>query len=75
MKSKEEINKKIGELTHNEIIKLDFIIKSCETLKSKKSIDEDTLRDLTNMYTETYILKENLTKRLISILKQDHMLS
>ena len=75
MKSKEEINKKIGELTHIEISKLDYIIKSCETLKGKKIINEDTLKDLSNMYTEIYILKENLTRRLIHILKQNHMIS
>ena len=75
MKTKEEINKKIGEFTHTEISKLDFIIKSCESLKGKNIIDEDTIRDLSNMYAEIYILKENLTRRLINILKQDHMLS
>ena len=64
MKTKEEINKKIGELTHNETSKLDYITKSCERIK-----------DLSNMYAEIYILKENLTRRLIKLLKQDHMIT
>ncbi len=73
MKTKEEINKKIGELTHNETSKLDFIVKCCESIKNKNVIDEDTIKDLSNMYAEVYILKENLTRRLIKLLKQDHM--
>jgi len=73
MKTKEEINKKIGELTHNETSKLDYISKSCERIKDRLKVDEDTIRDLSNMYAEIYILKENLTRRLIKLLKQDHM--
>ena len=75
MKTKEEINKKIGELTHNETSKLDYIIKSCERIKNRLKVDEDTIKDLSNMYAEIYILKENLTRRLIKLLKQDHMIN
>tara|TARA_R110000824_G_scaffold62437_5_gene165378 strand:+ start:4163 stop:4390 length:228 start_codon:yes stop_codon:yes gene_type:complete len=74
MKTKEEINKKIGELTHTETSKLDFIVKYCESIRNKHIIDEDTIKDLSNMYAEIYILKENLTRRLIKLLKQDHMI-
>ena len=75
MKSKEEISKKIGELTHIEKPKLDYISKSCERIKDRLKVDEDTIRDLSNMYAEIYILKENLTRRLIKLLKQDHMIN
>tara|TARA_R110002110_G_scaffold33593_1_gene115070 strand:+ start:483 stop:710 length:228 start_codon:yes stop_codon:yes gene_type:complete len=75
MKTKEEINKKIGELTHTETSKLDYIIKSCERIKNRLKVDEDTIKDLSNMYAEIYILKENLTRRLIKLLKQDHMIN
>jgi|ETNvirnome_2_300_1030623.scaffolds.fasta_scaffold01020_8 hypothetical protein len=74
MKTKEEINKKIGELSHTEISKLEYIIKVCERLMERKLIDEDTLKDLSNMYTEIHIIKESFTLRLIRILKQNHML-
>ena len=75
MKSKEEISKKIGELTHTEKSKLDYIMKICERIKNNKSINEETLKDLSNMYTEIHIIKESFTRRLIHILKQDHMIS
>ena len=75
MKTREEINKKIGELTHIELSKLDYIIKSCERIKDRLKIDEETLKDLSNMYAEIHIIKESFTRRLIRILKQDHMIS
>ena len=75
MKTREEINKKIGELTHIELSKLDYIIKSCERIKDRLKIDEETLKDLSNMYAEIHIIKESFTRRLIHILKQDHMVS
>ena len=74
MQTKEELKNKIGELSHTEVSKLEYISKICERLTARKSIDEDTLKDLSNMYTEIYILKESFTKRLISILKQNHMI-
>ena len=75
MKSKEEISKKIGELTHIEKSKLDYIIRICERVKTNKSINEETLKDLSNMYAEIHIIKESLTRRLIHLLKQNHMIS
>lgn len=74
MKTKKELKIKIGEITHPEIQKLDFISKTCESLIEKKVIDENTLREVDNLFSEIMILKDTYTRRLISLLKQNHMI-
>lgn len=74
MKSKEEQKHELGLLTFNEIKRLELITGIIERITEKKVITEDVLREVTNMYSEIHILKEGITKRLISCLKQGYLL-
>ena len=70
VKTKEELASKIGEMTHSEVQKLQFISEMCLKMAERKTIDEDTLNSLNNMFAEITIIKDTYTRRLINLLKQ-----
>jgi len=74
MVTPEEQLTKVGEITHNESKRLEFIAERCNALVDKKVINEDTIRELNNMFAEILSLKDVYTLRLIHILKQNHMI-
>lgn len=74
MKSKDQVTKELGKLKEEEIRLIQGISMDLTNLLNNKTLTEDTLHTLYNAITGLSTLKENLTIKLVRLLKQDHML-
>lgn len=75
MESKKNIEKKFAKLTVNEIKELKELVEEINYIIESAKISEDGLRRMLNAHRTLDQFKENYILRLISILKQNHMLN
>ena len=74
MKSINEINKRIGTLNELDQVKIREIGKELENFTPTKPISSEGLKTLYNIQTRLNVFIEQYTDRLISLLRQHHMM-
>ena len=74
MKSINEISKRIGTLNELDQVKIREIGKELENFTPKKPISSEGLKTLYNIQTRLNVFIEQYTDRLISLLRQHHMM-
>ncbi len=74
MKDKEELLKSQGKLTISEKEDVSWIIDELQKFIENESVDEFGLILLENTNSALDTIKRNYTQRVLSILKQNHML-
>jgi hypothetical protein len=74
MKEKDELMKSQGKLTVSEKEDVKWIIEELQKFIENESVDELGLILLENINSSLDTVKRNYTQRVLSILKQNHML-
>jgi hypothetical protein len=74
MKDKDELVKSQGKLTVSEKEDVNWIIEELQKFIENESVDELGLILLENINSSLDTVKRNYTQRVLSILKQNHML-
>ncbi len=74
MKSNKEIIQNMGKFTLTDKQKIEQIKKDLDALKGTGGISQESVKILFNVQTQLHVLLEQYTNRLISLLKQNHML-
>jgi len=74
MKSNKEIIQNMGKFTLTDKQKIEQIKKDLDALKSTGGISQESVKILFNVQTQLHVLLEQYTNRLVSLLKQNHML-
>lgn len=74
MKKKKDIIASQGELTPSEVSDLRWIHGELGTFLERATINEDELTRLENLTSSLLTLKDTYVRRLISLMKQGHML-
>tara|TARA_R110000824_G_C14892111_1_gene644559 strand:- start:182 stop:409 length:228 start_codon:yes stop_codon:yes gene_type:complete len=74
MKTFNEIQKQLFELTRNEKEKLEEMCNSLNQIKNQGKVTEDGLKSIQNIQTELSLFSSSYLNRLINLLKQNHML-
>jgi hypothetical protein len=74
MKEKDELVKSQGKLTVSEKQDISWIIEELQKFLENESVDEFGLILLENINSSLDTVKRNYTQRVLSILKQNHML-
>ena len=74
MKEKEELTKKINELTQEDMEDLKFVKDCIDRIVNEKVITEDSVKEMESVSYTLHTLKERHYLQLISWLKQGHQL-
>ena len=75
IKSPEEIRREVGELNNYDLDKIKALIKELELITQNKSIGDQLVRNLDNIYKDIGILKDRVTETYIRLLKQGYKIS
>ncbi len=74
MKTRQTIEKQLFGISEEEKSNLLTLIEDIKQIVEKKTINEDTVKKLTNIITTLDSLKENYMWRMLRAAKQNHML-
>jgi hypothetical protein len=74
MKNYSDLKKGTGELNDPDIQNLEFLIKQIEEIIHSKEVSEKNLAAIDNTLTTLSAFRMNFVKRLIKLLKRNHML-
>jgi hypothetical protein len=74
MKNYSDLKKGTGELNDPDIQNLEFLIKQIEEIIHSKEVSEKNLAVIDNTITTLSAFRMNFVKRLIKLLKRNHML-
>lgn len=75
MKSPQEIQDSVGQLTHNDLESLRFIVKQLNEFMEKPDITEESFRDISNIASEITSIREIMLTRLIYLFKRGYVLN
>ena len=74
MKTRQSIEKQMFAISEEEKANLQTLVEDIKQVVEKKTVNEDTVKKLTNIITVLDTLKDNYMWRLLRAAKQDHML-
>lgn len=74
MKTPEDIQKELGKITEKDTQKIDSVISSLQEILKQENISEQAITDILNCKQLLDSLYVTYTNRLISVLKQHHMI-
>lgn len=74
MKKIEDIRKTAGELNAPDVDNLKYLVKELEQIIENNEVSELNLTRIDNLITTLSAFRMNFVKRLIKLLKQNHML-
>ncbi len=74
MKTRQSIEKQIFAISEEERANLQTLIEDIKQVVEKKTVNEETIKKLTNIITVLDTLKDNYMWRLLRAAKQNHML-
>tara|TARA_A100001515_G_scaffold71979_1_gene57347 strand:+ start:992 stop:1216 length:225 start_codon:yes stop_codon:yes gene_type:complete len=74
MKTRQTIEKQLFGISEEEKSNLLTLIEDIKQIVEKKTVNEDTVKKLTNVITTLDSLKENYMWRMLRAAKQNHML-
>jgi uncharacterized protein YpuA (DUF1002 family) len=75
MKSYNEIQKKLVQLSEADKQKIKQITEELKQFSQLNQVTQEGLKHITNLQTNLNMFAEQYTSRLISLLKQNHMLN
>jgi hypothetical protein len=75
IKSPEEIRREVGELNNYDLDKIKALIKELELITQNKSIGDQLVRNLDNIYKDIGTLKDRAVETYIRLLKQGYKIS
>tara|TARA_R100001143_G_scaffold33624_1_gene32042 strand:+ start:7734 stop:7988 length:255 start_codon:yes stop_codon:yes gene_type:complete len=75
IKSPEDIRREVAELNNYDLDKINALIKELELITQNKSIGDQLVRNLDNIYKDIGILKDRVTETYIRLLKQGYKIS
>ena len=74
MKTRQSIEKQLFAISEEEKSNLQTLVEDIKQILDKKTVNEETIKKLTNIITVLDSLKENYMWRLLRAAKQNHML-
>ena len=74
MKTRQSIEKQLFAISEEEKSNLQTLVEDIKQILEKKTVNEETIKKLTNIITVLDSLKENYMWRLLRAAKQNHML-
>ena len=74
MKTRQSIEKQMFDISEEERASLQTLIEDIKQVVEKKTVNEETIKKLTNIITVLDTLKDNYMWRLLRAAKQNHML-
>jgi|TARA_R110000824_G_C15169794_1_gene672784 hypothetical protein len=74
MKHFENIQQAVGELNEPEIQNIKFVITQLQEIIDNKKVDEGSLTKIDNVLVTLSVFRTTFVKRLIKLLKRNHML-
>lgn len=75
MNTPSELEKKAGQLTDTEVIRLEEITNQLSTLTKNKQFTEENLKSLQNVIHELLIFQDLFFTRLITLMKRGYKLN
>jgi hypothetical protein len=75
IKSPEDIRREVAELNNYDLDKINALIKELELITQNKSIGDQLVRNLDNIYKDIGILKDRVIETYIRLLKQGYKIS
>jgi hypothetical protein len=74
MKTRQSIEKQMFAISEEERANLQTVVEDIKQVVEKKTVNEETIKKLTNIITVLDTLKDNYMWRLLRAAKQNHML-
>ena len=74
MKTRQSIEKQMFAISEEERANLQTVVEDIKQVVEKKTVNEETIKKLTNIITVLDTLKNNYMWRLLRAAKQNHML-
>ena len=75
IKSPEDIRREVAELNNYDLDKINALIKELELITQNKSIGDQLVRNLDNIYKDIGTLKDRAVETYIRLLKQGYKIS
>lgn len=75
MNTPSELEKKAGQLTDSEVLRLEDIVKQLSSITRTKEFTEENLKTIQNALHELLIFQDLFFNRLVSLMKRKYKLS